>query len=72
MPLINKPGLLFTVITGGHSALEEGIFCPILCHFFLQKHNETERGACYTLKLSTYAIAVIKEKHLSHSVLGQY
>lgn len=72
MPLINKPGLLFTMITGGHSALEEGIFCPIFCHFFLQKHNKTERSACYMLKLSTYANAVIKEKHLCHRVLGRY
>lgn len=57
MPLINKPGLLFTMITGGQSALEEGIFCPLLCNFFLRKHNKTEHSACYMLKLSTYAKA---------------
>lgn len=72
MPLINKPGLLFTMITGGHSALEEGIFCQFSVIFFLQKHNKTERSACYMLKLSTYANAAIKEKHLCHRVLGRY
>lgn len=70
MPLINKPGLLFTMITGGHSALEEGIFCQFSVIFFFYRNIIKQNAAHATCLNFLLTLMLLLKRSISATVFS--